>query len=299
MVVEKPETLDKELQSEKRSRLLKKIVINTILIIGAAFMLTPLLWMVATALSPNTVVPSTSLIPHNLTFENFVAAWNFPKAFSPDPTHPITMGTFFKNSLICTAAITTLGILVDSLAAYVLAFKDFPGKRLFIFLALATMMIPFYVTLVPEYLIIRKLGWINTYKAMIIPFLASGMGISLFRSHFLGLSRELEESAKIDGASDFRVYLTIIMPISRPVIGTMAILKAMWSWNQYMWPLIVSTDISMKPIQVALNMFRGLNLTEWGYLCAGMTMAILPLVIVFLCAQKQFIGGLQAGAVKG
>ena len=228
-----------------------------------------------------------------------MAAWNFPKAFSPDPNHPITMGTFFMNSIICTVCITIFGIIVDSLAAYVLAFKDFPGKHLFIFLALATMMIPFYVTLVPEYLIIRKLGWMNTYKAMIIPFLASGMGISLFRSHFLGLSKELEESAKIDGASDFRVYLTIIMPISRPVIGTMAILKAMWSWNQYMWPLIVTTDISKKPIQVALNMFRGLNLTEWGYMCAGMTMAILPLVILFLCAQKQFIGGLQAGAVKG
>ena len=170
---------------------------------------------------------------------------------------------------------------------------------MFIFLALATMMIPFYVTLVPEYLIIRKLKWINTYQAMIVPFLASGMGISLFRAHFLSIAKELEECGKLDGASDFRVYLTIIMPISRPVIGTMAILKAMWSWNQYMWPLIVSTDITMKPIQVALNMFRGLNLTEWGYLCAGMTMAIAPLVVVFLCAQKQFIGGLQAGAVKG
>ena len=277
----------------------KSLGVNLILIIGAIVMLTPLLWMLATAMSPNTKIPPTSLIPHSITLENFVAAWNFPKAFSPDPNHPITLGTFFMNSLICTVSITVLGIIVDSLAAYVLAFKDFPGKRLFIFLALATMMIPFYVTLVPEYLIIRKLGWMNTYKAMIIPFLASGMGIALFRSHFLSIAKELEECGKLDGASDFRVYATIVMPISRPIIGTMTILKAMWSWNQYMWPLIVTTDISKKPIQVALNMFRGLNLTEWGYMCAGMTMAILPLVILFLCAQKQFIGGLQAGAVKG
>lgn len=289
----------KETGSERASRLIKKVLINLILIIGAAFMLTPLLWMLATALSPNEVVPGTSLIPHDITLENFVAAWNFPKAFSMDPNHPVTMGTFFKNSLITTVCITVLGIIVDSLAAYVLAFKDFPGKRIFIFLALATMMIPFYVTLVPEYLIIRKLGWINTYKALIIPFIASGMGIALFRSHFLSIAKELEECAKMDGASDFRVYLTIVMPISRPIIGTMAILKSMWAWNQYMWPLVVSTDIRMKPIQVALNMFSGLNLTQWGYLCAGMTMAILPLVIVFLCMQKQFIGGLQAGAVKG
>lgn len=287
------------LLSERGKNRVKSMLLNLILIIGAVIMLTPLLWMLATALSPNTKIPPTSLIPHNITFENFIEAWNFPKAFSPDPDHPVTMGTFFMNSLICTVTITVFGIIVDSLAAYVLAFKDFPGKRLFIFLALATMMIPFYVTLVPEYLIIRKLKWINTYKAMIIPFLASGMGISLFRAHFLSIAKELEECGKLDGASDFRVYLTIVMPISRPIIGTMAILKAMWSWNQYMWPLIVTTDISKKPIQVALNMFRGLNLTEWGYMCAGMTMAILPLVIVFLCAQKQFIGGLQAGAVKG
>ena len=295
MVAEKNKTLT----TDRVKNQMKRTGINLILILGAIVMLTPLLWMLATALSPNTKIPPTSLIPHDITLENFAAAWNFPRAFSPNPDQPITMGTFFMNSIICTVCITIFGIIVDSLAAYVLAFKDFPGKRLFIFLALATMMIPFYVTLVPEYLIIRKLGWMNTYKAMIIPFLASGMGISLFRSHFLGLSKELEESAKIDGASDFRVYLTIIMPISRPVIGTMANLKAMWSWNQYMWPLIVTTDISKKPIQVALNMFRGLNLTEWGYMCAGMTMAILPLVILFLCAQKQFIGGLQAGAVKG
>ena len=299
MVVDKPENKRRTLVAERGKNRVKSLGMNLILIIGAVVMLTPLLWMLATALSPNTKIPPTSLIPHDITFENFVAAWNFPKAFSPNPDHPITMGTFFMNSIICTVCITVFGIIVDSLAAYVLAFKDFPGKRMFIFLALATMMIPFYVTLVPEYLIVRKLGWINTYKAMIVPFLASGMGISLFRSHFLSIAKELEECGKLDGASDFRVYLTIVMPISKPIIGTMAILKAMWSWNQYMWPLIVSTDIKMKPIQVALNMFRGLNLTEWGYMCAGMTMAILPLVILFLCAQKQFIGGLQAGAVKG
>ena len=175
MVAEKNKTLT----TDRVKNQMKRTGINLILILGAIVMLTPLLWMLATALSPNTKIPPTSLIPHNITLENFVAAWNFPRAFSPDPNHPITMGTFFMNSIICTVCITIFGIIVDSLAAYVLAFKDFPGKRLFIFLALATMMIPFYVTLVPEYLIIRELGWMNTYKAMIIPFLASGMGIAV------------------------------------------------------------------------------------------------------------------------
>lgn len=104
-------------------------------------------------------------------------------------------------------------------------------------------MVPVYVILVPEYLIVVELGWLNSYKALIVPFLASGMGISLFRSHFLGLSRELEECAKIDGASNLRIYASIIMPISKPIIATMAILKSMWSWNQYIWPLVVVNRI--------------------------------------------------------
>ena len=251
--------------------------------------------MLATALSPNTLVAPASLIPHDITLQNFVEAWYFPSTFGRD----LTLGRFFLNSIISTAVITVVGVIVDSLAAYVLAYKKFKGKTLFYYATLATMMIPVYVTLVPEYLLIRDLGWMNSFKALIIPFLASGMGIQLFRSSFLGLSKELVEAAKMDGASDLRIYATIIMPISRPTIGTMCILKFMWSWNQYIWPLVVCTNLDMQTIQLGLNLFRGLNLTQWGYLCAGMTMAIIPVVVVFLLAQKQFIGGLTTGAVKG
>lgn len=273
----------------------KRILLNGLLLAGAFVMLTPLLWMLATALSPNTLVAPASLIPHDITLQNFVEAWYFPSTFGRD----LTLGRFFLNSIISTAVITVVGVIVDSLAAYVLAYKKFKGKTLFYYATLATMMIPVYVTLVPEYLLIRDLDWMNSFKALIIPFLASGMGIQLFRSSFLGLSKELVEAAKMDGASDLRIYATIIMPISRPTIGTMCILKFMWSWNQYIWPLVVCTNLDMQTIQLGLNLFRGLNLTQWGYLCAGMTMAIIPVVVVFLLAQKQFIGGLTTGAVKG
>lgn len=281
--------------SEQRRIMAKRILLNGLLLAGAFVMLTPLLWMLATALSPNTLVAPASLIPHDITLQNFVEAWYFPSTFGRD----LTLGRFFLNSIISTAVITVVGVIVDSLAAYVLAYKKFKGKTLFYYATLATMMIPVYVTLVPEYLLIRDLGWMNSFKALIIPFLASGMGIQLFRSSFLGLSKELVEAAKMDGASDLRIYATIIMPISRPTIGTMCILKFMWSWNQYIWPLVVCTNLDMQTIQLGLNLFRGLNLTQWGYLCAGMTMAIIPVVVVFLLAQKQFIGGLTTGAVKG
>ena len=287
----------KDLKSYKRSTTIKSIGMNIILLLVTAFMLTPLLWMLATALTPNTAIPSTSLIPHNTTLINFKDAWFFPSKIGLNSS--LTMGTFLMNSLIVTICITIGGIITDSLAAYVLAFKDFKGKNLLIFLALATLMIPSYVTLVPQYIIISKMKWLNTYQAQIVPFLASGMGITLFRSHFLSVSKELVESAKIDGASDFRIYSTIVMPIAKPIIATMTILKAMWSWNMYMWPLIICNEERMKPIQVALNTFKGKATTEWGLLCAGMTIAILPLIVVFLIFQKFFVGGLQAGAVKG
>lgn len=274
---------------------LKLLLAHLPLTAGALIMLSPLLWMLATALTPNTYIAQTSLIPKEVTFENFTKAWNFPRVFDPH----VTMGTFFINTLFVTVVITAVGIIVDSMAGYVIARKEFPGRKLFTYAALATLMVPIYVTLVPQYLIIRNLGWINTYKALIIPFLASGMGIYLFRSHFMSVPVELEECAKLDGASDLRIYASIMMPVSKPVIGTMAVLKSMWSWNQYIWPLVVINKLDKKMIQQSLTMFQGLNVTQWGYLCAGMTIAILPLIIIFLLMQKQFIGNLIAGAVKG
>ncbi|HHY81379.1 MAG TPA: carbohydrate ABC transporter permease [Clostridiales bacterium] len=274
---------------------LSRIFSYILLTFGSLLMLSPLLWMLATALTPNTYIAPVSFIPKDVTFENFVEAWNFPRVFDPK----VTMGTFFLNTLFVTVSVTLIGIVVDSMAGYAIARKQFAGRMLFTYAALATLMVPIYVVLVPQYLIVRRLNWLNSYKALIIPFLASGMGIHLFRSHFLSIPMELEECAKLDGASDFRIYMTIIMPISKPVIGTMAILKSMWAWNIYVWPLVVITDLRLKVIQQGLTLFQGLNITQWGYLCAGMTIAIFPLIIVFLFMQRQFIGGLVAGAIKG
>lgn len=295
----------KALSANKKARTLhvrkedriKAIALHTVLIILAVIMLMPLVWMLATALSPNSTRPPTSLIPTNLTFNNFIEGWDYPSKVQVGTT--ATMGTFIMNSAITTVAIVIFGILFDSLAAYVLAFKEFPGKNLCVFLALATLMIPSYITLVPQFLIIADWGWMNTYWALIIPFLGSGMGISLFRSSFLSISKELVESAKIDGASDLRIYTTITLPLAKSTIATMTILKGMWSWNQYLWPLIVCNKTEMMTIQVALDLFKGRAVNEWGYLCAGMVIAILPLLLVFLFCQKFFIGGVQAGAVKG
>ena len=310
--------------SQTPGMITKSVILHLVMIAFGFVMLVPLLWTLATALTPNTKIPPTALFPplSTITFDNFIQSWTLI-----GDTTGITMGRFLLNSVIVTAGITISGLIVASLAAYVLALKDFPLKKVFVFLALSTLMIPSQVTLVPSFLICfkgsaaftnfcvdifaTKLGWlkadtcknicgaITAYGTQIIPFVASGLGISLFRSHFMSVSKEIEESAKIDGARNFHIYSGIVMPIAKPVIGTMTILKVMWSWNMYLWPLIAVREPQYRPLPIALDYFKGRNFNDWGYLCAAMTIVLLPMIIVFICCQRQFIGGLQAGAVKG
>ncbi|HHW57369.1 MAG TPA: carbohydrate ABC transporter permease [Clostridia bacterium] len=274
---------------------MKKILLYVIITITAFFMLSPMLWMVSTSFSKDSIIASANIIPRDFTIENYIKAWNFPKVFDKS----VTFGTFFLNSVIVTACLVVGGLFVDSLAGYVLARKDFPGRNVFFYAALATLMIPIYVTAIPMFLIVRGLGWINTYEALIIPFLSSGFGIYMFKQYFQTIPIELEEAAKIDGYSDFWIYARVIVPLAKPAFGTMAILKFMWSWNMFFWPLIVTTDIKMKVLQLGLTMFRGLNVTQWGLLTAGMTIATLPPVIIYIIFQRYFTGGLMAGSLKG
>jgi ABC-type sugar transport system, permease component len=273
---------------------LKKAVLYIVITVFAFIMLMPLLWMLATSFSKDSIIVSTSLIPKDFTLSNYIKAWNFPKVFNKS----VTLGTFFMNSLIMTVCITVSGLFVDSLAGYVLARKDFTGKKLFFYLALITLMIPFYVTVIPMFLIVKNLGWMNSQAGLIVPFMSSGLGIYMFRQYFQTIPMELEEAAKIDGYSDFRIYCSIMVPLAKPAFATMAILKSMWAWNQFFWPLIITTNLKMKTLQVALTMFRGLNVTQWGLLTAGMTMAIAPLIIVYIVLQKYFVAGLTAGSIK-
>lgn len=273
---------------------MKKALLYIALTVIAFFMLTPLLWMLATSFSRDSVVVSTSLIPKNFTLKNYIEAWNFPRVFSDE----ITLGTFFKNSIITTFFITALGLFIDSLAGYVLARKSFLGRKIFFYLVLITLMIPFYVVVVPMFLIMKNLRWINTYQGLITPSIASGFGVYMFKQYFQTIPYELEEAAKMDGYSDFRIYFSIIIPLSIPAFGTMAILKSMWAWDEFFWPLIITTDIKMKTLQVALTMFRGLNVTQWGLLTAGMTMATIPIIIIYIFLQRYFVSGLTAGSLK-
>lgn len=278
-----------------KAQVVKKVLVNIALTGIGVFMLLPLLWTLSTSLTDDSIIASSVLIPKNLTLDNYIKAWNFPRIFNKS----VTMGTFFKNSLVTTVIITISGLLFDSMAGYVIGRKEFPGRKLFFYLALSTLMIPIYVTVVPMFIIVRSLCWTNTYAGLTVPFLSSGLGIYMFKQYFETLPIELEEVAKIDGASNFRIYFTIMLPLSKPALATMAILKSMWAWNQFFWPLIIISELKMKTLQLALTMFRGLNVTQWGLLSAGMTIAILPPIIIFIALQKYYLTGLTVGAVKG
>ncbi|MCR4402964.1 MAG: carbohydrate ABC transporter permease [Firmicutes bacterium] len=265
------------------------------LILGALVMAAPFLWMISTSLAPDSVIISYRLIPTDVTLANYVKAWNFSRSFDES----VSLGTFFLNSLIVSVLITGPALIIDSLAGYVLARRRVPGKNLLFYLALGTMMVPFYVIAIPLYLVVRRLGWLDSYQGMIVPFLASGFGIFMFKQFFQTIPQDLEDAARVDGCSAFRTYMSIMLPLAKPVTATMAIFKAMWSWNLFFWPLLIINNIRLKTLPLALTMFRGLNVTQWGTLCAGMTLATLPIVIVYLSMQNLFQKGIMIGSIKG
>ncbi|MGY4707686.1 carbohydrate ABC transporter permease [Candidatus Bipolaricaulota sp. J31] len=272
------------------------LTLRYIVLVGASFFtLLPLIWMVSTSLEPNRELESYSLIPKEVTFQNYVEAWNYPRLYDPK----VTLGTMFLNSVVVSFFITIFSLLFDSMAGYALARKHFLGREFLFWLALATLMIPFYVTVVPMYIITMKLGMINTLAGLIVPFVSSGFGVFLFRQAFFSIPLELEEAARVDGASDLYIYWRLMLPLVKPTVATMAIFKILWSWNMFFWPLLIIYDYAKMPLNLGLTIFRGQYVTQWGLLTAGMTIGALPVLVAFLALQKWFIRGLTAGALKG
>jgi len=274
---------------------MKKAIFYSILIVIAILMLIPMLWTLTTSLTKDTATIKFQLIPHSITFKNYLKAWFYPSEIEKG----VTMGTFFLNSLIVSFFITVLSTFADSMAGYILARKKFRGRETIFFMAVATMMIPFYVTSIPMFLIVRKAGWINSYWGLIVPFIGSGFGVYMFRQAFLGVPVQIEEAAKLDGLSDLGIYLRIMLSLVKPTIATMIIFKAMWAWNIFYWPLLVINSMKMYTLPLGLTLFKGLNVTRWGLLTAGLVVAVVPIILVFLAMQKQFVRGLTKGAIKG
>ena len=209
------------------------------------------------------------------------------------------LGVYIRNSLIQTIIIVSLQIVTSVLAAFAFAFLEFPFKRTIFVIFLSTLMIPFEVTVTQNLSTISSLGWMNTFQGLTVPFLATGFGVFLLRQAFLSLPPELREAALLDGYGNVRFLTRVVLPLSRPVIAALAVFSFLGSWNQYLWPLLVSgNDNKIRTVQIGLKQLAATQLDQINVSLAGTVIAFLPLIILLIIFQKQLVRSLTAGSVK-
>ncbi len=265
------------------------LLVHAVLSAGALVMIIPFLWMLTLSLKPAALTHQPPyLIPTHFEVSNYQKAWQ-----------AAPFARYYLNSIIMTAGIVLGQVILSSLAAYAFARLRFPGRETLFLVFLATMMVPFHVILIPSYLIIDRLGWIDSYAALIVPRMVSAFGIFLLRQYYQGIPRELDEAAMIDGASRLGIWWRIIVPLSGPGLATLGIFAFMFAWNDFLWPLVVINDPNMRTVQLGLAMFQGRYGTQWTLLMAGTVTATLPTLVVFLFGQRWFIQSVAQSGVKG
>lgn len=211
----------------------------------------------------------------------------------------IPVGRFILNSFLISALVMVGQLITASLAAYAFAFIHFRGKALWFALFLSTMMIPWEVTMIPNFLLIKSWNWLDTYQGMVFPFLASAFGVFLLRQFFLQLPKELFEAARIDGCGHFRYFASIILPLSRPGLATLAVYAFLNTWNMYLWPLLITNTPQMRTVQIGVSMLQFEEFTAWNLVLTGVALVLLPSLLLIALGLKQLVRGLTAGAVKG
>ena len=256
----------------------------------ALMMVIPLAWMAVTSLQTlnETRHYPPTLVPSSLQFKNYT-----------DVLHDTPFTRWFMNTLLVTLASVAGNLVFCSLAGYAFARIRFFGRSLIFILILATLMIPFQVTVIPTFLIVRQLGMIDSLGALIVPNLAGAFGIFMLRQFFLSLPIELEEAARIDGASRLGVLMKIVLPLSGPALATLAVITFLWTWNDFFWPLITIYSANNMTLQLGLATFQGAHSTNTNLLMAANVMTVLPMLLVFFLAQRYFIRGIATTGLKG
>lgn len=265
------------------------VVWYPIVIIISFIMLIPLFYMISTALKTQGQVLNLNspLIPTNPHWSNFKQAWTA----APFPR-------FFLNSAIFSISATAGQIVTSAMSGYAFARLKFPGKTIFFYAILSGLMIPFDVVMVPVIEIIHAFGWIDTYLGLIVPNIASALGMFLFRQYFLTLPKELDEAATVDGAGKFRIFVQIYLPLTKPIMAAFAILSFLANWNNFLFPLLVTHSEKMMVLPLGLSVFRSSYSSEYNLLMAASLIVIIPILIISLFAQKQIINGITLGSGK-
>lgn len=269
---------------------MRKFVKYTLLVIGLVGFGYPFVWMIVGSLKPELEIGNLKLWSALLSFNSYQTVIT-----------KIPIGRAFLNSLFVSFSVTTLVVVLGSMAGYALAKLRFFGKSILYVLILFTMVIPFQITLIPQYVLMVKLGWTDTYLSLIVPSMMSGLSIILFRQFFMSVPQALIDAARIDGCSELRILFRLIWPLSRPVIITVAILTFMASWNDVLWPLIVVRDRALMtmPQLVTIFVIGGEAETQLGSLLAAATLLALPVIIAYAFFQRYFIESMASSGIKG
>ncbi|HEY8721658.1 MAG TPA: carbohydrate ABC transporter permease [Pengzhenrongella sp.] len=258
--------------------------------VGLIAVVSPFIWMALSSLKPEAEIRQSppTWWPHTFTLENFQQLFtqlDFPQ--------------YFTNSAIVAVAVTLGNLLFCSMLGYSFAKIDFWGRDWLFRIVLGTLMIPGVVLLVPLFVLVSSLGLVNTYAGLILPFLAGPFGVFLMRQFISGLPDELIDAARVDGASELRIFARIIMPLCKPALATLGILTFLGSWNNFLWPLVVASTEDKYTLPVALALYAvGQNKTEYGLLLAGAVVVVVPVILVFLALQKHFIQGIATTGIK-
>ena len=258
------------------------LVISTPIIIAIFMSFTPLREIVSRA--------NPEILPGTWTFENYRTAWN-----------ATPFGRFMVNSFVQTGIITVAQVLFSILAGYAFAMFEFKFKNTLFALVIGSLIIPFELTFIPNFILISDLGWGNTFQGLTIPFLASAFGVFMMRQFFMSIPRDLYDAAKIDGATDWYYLWRVMVPLSKGAISAFTIFAFLSAWNQYLWPLVITNEESMRTAQIGIRFFlvNQERATDWGAIMAGAVIVMIPTIVVFLFAQKQLVKGIAASGLKG
>lgn len=293
--IEAPRTTVGETTST--GKLVKTIGLYTLLALMALVVAFPLLIALSYSFMQERDISSypPPIVPVNPTLDNFREI--FDRALRP--SSPLPIFNYLFNSFLVATAVVIGQLITASLAAYAFAFLPFPGKNLLFLGFLATLMIPWEATIIPNYLTIRDLGWVDTYQGLAVPFMATGFGTFLLRQSFLQIPRDLYDAAVMDGAGRFRFLWQIVIPLSRPALGTLAVYSFLATWNQYFWPLLVTNQPIMRTVQVGIVQLKFEESLRWGLVMAGVVIIVIPTLLLLVLGQRQLVRGLTAGAIKG
>lgn len=285
-----------QLEGASLRRAVLRVVRYVSMLVLAALFLLPYVWMVSGSLRTQNEI-FANLYP--LSIWTFVPRqWTLASFQALLQLQPFPFTHYLLNSLIVAFVVTALSLVVNSCAAYVFARIRFPGRDLLFIVFLATMVIPFEVLAIPLYLEMRALHWVDTYQALIVPFVASPLGMFLLRQFFLGLPAELEEAARIDGCSLFGAFWRVVLPNATPALIAFGLIRFQFSWDSFIWPLIVAPSPPVRVIQVAIASFNSDQLVQWDLIFAAAVIASLPIVLLFAFLQRYYVQGVVTSGIK-